>query len=281
MTPRSLTAIAAALHGATWAIRPDTLQEFRAVIAREQRGDARAYELNEPSEATNRVFVRDGVATVEVSGPLFRYANLLTAYCGATSYSEVQHALGIAAHTPNLKAIILAIDSPGGECRGMLDTAAMIYAMRGAVPIVAHVDGMACSAALLLAAACDRVFLDPAAAWGCAGAIIGFDKIDEAEYEARTLTFLSDRSPRKNESVLSEGGASQIQAMINSTGNAYFDALARFRGLDTATVHETFGSGAIFGAAESLAMHIVDGVMVAESLHAQLGSSVASPDVAS
>lgn len=277
MTPRSLSMIAAALHGATWAIRPDTLTEFRAIVRRESAGEARARELDEPSEMTSRVTVRDGVATVAIGGPLFRYANLLTAYCGASSYADVQHALLTAAETPGLTAIVLAIDSPGGECRGMLDTAAMIYAMRGTVPIVAHVDGMACSAALLLAAACDRIYADPAAAIGCAGAILGFDKIDEAEDDARMLSFVSDRSPRKNASVLGDDGASQMQQLINVTGTAYFDALARFRGVDAATVHEAFGLGAVFGASDALARGMIDGVMVAEVLHAQCASSVELP----
>lgn len=277
MTPRSLAMVAASLHGATWAIRPETLQEFRAIVRRAETADARAPELSERAETTDRVTVRDGVATVAIGGPLFRYANLMTAYCGASSYAEVQHALLTAAATPGLKAIVLAIDSPGGECRGLLDTAAMIHAMRGTVPILAHVDGMACSAALLLAAACDRIYVDPAAMIGCAGAIIGFDRVDEADADARMIMFTSDRSPRKNASVLSDDGASQMQQMINVTGNAYFDALARFRGADPATVHDAYGLGAVFGASDALARGMVDAVLVTEALHAQLGSSVELP----
>jgi capsid assembly protease len=277
MTPRSLPMIAAALHGATWAIRPETLEEFRALVRRDVTGESRAPELNEPAETTERVTVRDGVATVAIGGPLFRYANLMTAYCGASSYADVQHALMTAAATPGLKAIVLAIDSPGGECRGMLDTAAMIYGMRGTVPIVAHVDGMACSAALLLAAACDRIIADPAATIGCAGAVIGFDRVGEADEDARTVTFTAARSPRKNASVLSKDGASQMQQLINVTGDAYFAALATYRGVDAATVHEVFGLGAVFGASDAIARGMIDAVMVAEALSTQLVSSVDLP----
>jgi hypothetical protein len=103
--------------------------------------------------------------------------------------------------------------------------------------------------------------------------------VEEAETEARMLTFVSDRSPRKNESALSEGGASQMQQLINVTGAAYFDALARFRGADATTVHETYGLGAVFGAADALARGMIDAVMVADALHAQLGSSVELPPI--
>jgi capsid assembly protease len=273
MTPRSLSMIAAAMHGATWAIRPETLEEFRALVRQERGGESRAPELSEPSEVTDRVTVRDGVATVAITGPMFRYANLMTAYCGASSYAEIQHALLTAKATPGLKAMVLAIDSPGGECKGLLDTAEMIYSMRGTVPIIAHVDGQACSAGLLLAAAADRVFLDPAAAFGCAGAIIGFDRVDEEADAVRTIYFVSDLSPRKNASVLEADGASQIKAMINDTGRAYFAALARFRGLEVTTVHHTYGDGAVFGASDALAREMADGIMVAEALSTQLGSS--------
>jgi capsid assembly protease len=277
MTARPLSMIAAALHGATWAIRPETLQEFRAIVRREQQGESRAAELGEPSPVTDRVTVRDGVATVAITGPLFRYANLMTAYCGATSYADVQHALQVAAATPGLKAIVLAIDSPGGECRGMLDTAEMIYAMRGTVPIVAHVDGQCCSAALALARAADRVYADPAAAVGCAGAIFGFDKVDEAEHDARMVYFIADKSPRKNASVLGEDGQSQMQALINGTGDAYFAALARYAGADPDTVHEAFGLGAVFSAQEALARGMIDGLMLAEQVGTQCAHGLALP----
>ena len=281
MTVRSLSMIAAALHGATWAIRPETLQEFRALVRREQLGESRAAELGEPSAVTDRVTVRDGVATIAIGGPLFRYANLMTAYCGATSYADVQHALLTAAATPGLKAIVLAIDSPGGECRGMLDTAEMIYAMRGTVPIIAHVDGQCCSAALALAVAADRVYADPAAAVGCAGAIFGFDRQDEAEHDARMIYFVADKSPRKNASLLGEDGQSQMQALINGTGDAYFAALARYADADPATVHEAFGLGAVFSASEALSRGMIDGLLLAEQVGTQCANGLALPETQS
>lgn len=268
MTVRSLDMIAAALHGATWAIRPETLEEFRAILRRD--AESRAYELGEPSDRSDRVTVRDGIATVAIGGPLFRYANLLTAYCGASSYADVQHGITTAMQTPGLKALVLAIDSPGGECKGMLDTAEMIYSLRGKVPVIAHVDGQACSAALLLAAAADRIVADPAAVIGCAGAIIGFDKLMEESESQQMVWFTADRSPRKNASVLEPDGASQMQQLINQTGNAYFDALAKYRNVDPTTVHERFGLGAVFAASDALTRGMIDSVSVAESLSTQL-----------
>jgi ClpP class serine protease len=276
MTIRTLPMIAAALRGATWAIRPETLEEFLTVI-REDTREARGYELGEPSDRSDRVTVRDDIATVAIGGPLFRYANLLTAYCGASSYTDIQAAILSAAETPRLKAIVLAIDSPGGECKGLLDTAEMIYSLRGRVPIIAHVDGQACSAALLLAAAADRIVADPAAMIGCAGAIMGFEKCEQEADQERMVWFTSDRSPRKNASVLEPDGASQMQALINGTGTAYFDALARYRGLDPATVHEAFGLGAVFASADALTRRMIDSIAVAEQLSTQLANSTALP----
>ena len=48
--------------------------------------EAVAREIGKEMKNTNAVSIRDGIAVIRVSGPLFRYANLFTKICGATSY---------------------------------------------------------------------------------------------------------------------------------------------------------------------------------------------------
>src|ERR1051325_832231 len=78
----------------SWAILEQSLQEMfeiyktaldRKAIDVEFDPQAVAAKLGRPLDNTRAVAVRDGVAIVPVSGPIFRYANLFTAISGAKS----------------------------------------------------------------------------------------------------------------------------------------------------------------------------------------------------
>lgn len=75
------------LNKTIWAITPEMMGTM-AEIARESRKtpETIAREMGREMKDTNAASIRDGVAVIKVSGPLFRYANLMTRICGATSY---------------------------------------------------------------------------------------------------------------------------------------------------------------------------------------------------
>jgi ClpP class serine protease len=87
--------------------------------------------LGRPVNADGNMTVRDGVATIPVRGPLFRYANLFTMISGATSYETLATDLQQAIDDPKVRGIILMIDSPGGEVNGSAELANMIFDARG------------------------------------------------------------------------------------------------------------------------------------------------------
>ena len=130
-----------------------------AEIARENRKtcDAIAREMGKDMKDTNAASIRDGVAVIKVSGPLFRYANLMTRICGATSYELLAQDFNKAVQNPNIKGILLDIDSPGGEVNGCSELSDMIYQARGTKPIIAYASGACCSGAYWIASACDKI----------------------------------------------------------------------------------------------------------------------------
>ena len=69
-------------------------------------------------DKTGATVIRNGVAVVSVTGPLVRYAGLLSEISGATSYSRVAKDLGEALRSPKVKKIILDINSGGGTVDG-------------------------------------------------------------------------------------------------------------------------------------------------------------------
>ena len=115
-----------------WAITPEMLQTMMS-LARENNKppEAIAREMGKEMKDSNAASVRDGVCVIRLCGPLFRYANLLTKVCGATSYELFAQDFNKALKDPNIKAIVLDIDSPGGEVNGCSEVADIIYKTRG------------------------------------------------------------------------------------------------------------------------------------------------------
>ena len=69
-----------ALFNTPWAITEEGLETLLVVAARENLDpEAVAAQLGRKLENARSVTVRDGVATIEVVGPMFRYADFFTA----------------------------------------------------------------------------------------------------------------------------------------------------------------------------------------------------------
>lgn len=153
-----------------WAITPEMLQTMMTIARQNNKSpEAVASQLGKEMKNTNAVSVRDGVAVIRVTGPLFRYANLFTRICGATSYELLAQDFNKALNDPNISAILFDVDSPGGEVNGCSELANMIYNARGKKPIIAYASGSCCSGAYWIASACDKIMAADTAILGSIG----------------------------------------------------------------------------------------------------------------
>jgi ClpP class serine protease len=59
--------------------------------------------------------IYDGVAIIPIHGMLTKSANFFSSFFGMTSYEDIGDAVGVALEDPEVKSILLDIDSPGGE----------------------------------------------------------------------------------------------------------------------------------------------------------------------
>ena len=155
-----------------WAITQPVLETILEIAEREnEKPEAVAARLGKELQNTHTVTERDGVAIIPVTGPLFRYANLFTAISGATSYEMLAQDFTVALDNPDINAIILNIDSPGGEVNGCAELANMIFAARGKKPIIAYASGDAASGAYWIASAADQVVASETSGLGSIGVV--------------------------------------------------------------------------------------------------------------
>lgn len=261
------TAIQAVLAH-SWAITPEAMETIVTVAERESEfsGNLQALEakLGRPLGNTMTATVRDGVAIIPVEGPLFRRANLMTEFSGATSYDVLARDFSQALADPSVQDILLHISSPGGEVEGASELAAMIANARGKKKIYAYIGGTGASAAYWIASAADRIVAADTAIVGSIGVMAGYT-VKDAKPGEKSYRFISSQSPLKNASPDSDAGASRIQANIDALAQVFIDTVARNRNKNPEDAVEWSGQGAVFVAAEAMQMGLIDEIGTFES----------------
>lgn len=217
---------------------------------------------------------RNGVAIIPVSGPLVRHADIFDEISGATSYESIRRDLQVALEDPAVKSIVFSIHSPGGEVTSCGELSAAIYEARGQKPIVAYVDGLACSAAYWIASACDRIVTAPTGELGSIGCMLAWLD-DRAALEAagvKEIRFVSSQSPHKNLDPASDVGQQKYQQLVDDLAAVFVADVARNRGVDEATVLESYGKGGVLVGAHAVEAGLADELGNFEALLAELAS---------
>jgi signal peptide peptidase SppA len=195
--------------------------------------------------------------------------------CG-TSYAEITNNLLDALADDAVKAIVLHVDSPGGECAGCAELGDLIYAARGEKPLVAILDAHGCSAAYWLASACDMVTVPAAGYSGSIGAIqLHFDitkMLDQAGIVVTTIQFGDEKADGYPTTKLTDPALARMQADIDMIGEDFVAAIARNRGLSPDKVRAT--QARAFLGANGVTAGLVDAVMSPTEAFAELMASL-------
>lgn len=230
-----------------WLITDEGLQQILAIAQRAHEPNFLQTERGEPLENTRTVDIRDGVAIVPITGPIFRYANIFTEISGATSTEILARDIRAAIENPAVRAIVLEINSPGGVAAGINELADMIYEARDRKRVIAYGDGTVASAAYWLASAADEIVVDATAVGGSIGARMTIVDVSgrDAKAGVRTYDIVSSQSPDKALDVTQDAGRAKIQKIVDDLAHVFVQAVARNRGVDAATVLANYGQGGL------------------------------------
>jgi signal peptide peptidase SppA len=187
--------------------------------------------------------VDGGVAVIPVVGTLVNKTSGMEAMSGMTSYASIGAQLEQALADPRVSAILLDVDSPGGECAGMLELAERIYAARSVKPIHAVANPMAASAAYALAAAASHITAPAVSAVGSIG-VITFHRDESKANEARGVKVTAihagarkaDGSPH---APLSDDARAALQSRADGIYELFVDHVAKSRGMKASAVRST------------------------------------------
>jgi signal peptide peptidase SppA len=272
---RSLPFLAQRMFNTPLAIAPDKVEVIVAALA-ERFGISTMFRVNgqavAPGEldwyAEDPLDVRpyeviDGVAVVPVLGTLVQKSGYLQPYSGMTGYDGIRANLSLALDDESVRAILLDIDSNGGEVAGLFDLADAIYHARGRKPIVASLSEVAYSAAYALASAADFISVPRTGGTGSVGVVcahVDFSKALGNEGIAVTLIHYGARKVDGNEfNPLSSEARTRIQASVDEMGELFVNTVARNRRMTPAAVRDT--EAGLFCGAAGVEIGFADAVM--------------------
>ena len=236
-----------------WAIEPKAME----ALCSSDFGDPAWKESNEPNHKNN-VDIRNGIAVMHIDGTLTYRSSFWKAFFGVDTYNSIGNAFDELIANDSVKGIVLSIDSPGGEIKGVSDLADHIFAARGTKPcgIVAHSAATMCSAAYWIASACENIVASSVAQVGSIGVmgILGGN-------EDKSVTYLrSNLSPNKNLDPNTPEGRSAIEKNLDAMAKVFVEALAKNRNSDFDSVLERYGQGKVFVGQEALEAGMVDAI---------------------
>jgi signal peptide peptidase SppA len=191
------------------------------------------------------------IAVISVFGIIAQHAAQVDDISGpgGTSTERVTRSFRSAINDPSVKAIVLHIDSPGGNVHGVQALFDEIISARGNKPIVAQVNSLAASAAYWIACACDEIVVTPGGQVGSIG-VYGLhrDVSKAADAMGVKFTFISAGKYKvegNQYEPLSDEAHQALQEQIDAYYADFTGGVAQGRGVKQADVVNGFGEGRV------------------------------------
>lgn len=226
-------------------------------------------------ERTERGYrVNEGVAVISAMGGLVHRTRLEADSSLLIGYNDLAADMEDALAQPEVHAIALVLDSPGGEVSGAFELADRIYAARGRKPIVAVADGMAASAAYLAASAADEVVLTTTSYVGSIGVVmrhVDYSRALANEGINVSHIFAGEHKVDGNPyEPLPTSVREHLQADIEGLYQMFVQAVARHRGMEEQAVRDT--RAAVYRGVAGVAARLADRIGTADAVISDLSA---------
>jgi signal peptide peptidase SppA len=272
--PFDLPHVASRVYGTPLLIARPKLDVILSVLTPRLQGEPLAATGNAPAAHSGLRITEDGIAVLPVTGTLVRRASGLNAQSGLCSYHDIQNMAEDAFTNPEAKAVLLEIDSCGGEAGGVFDLADNLRGMADVTgkPLWAVADEAALSAAYAIACAADRIVVPRTGEVGSIGVVALH--VDESGADAQvglafTYIYAGEHKVDANpHEPLSKDVRGRLQADVDALYADFVSLAARMRDLDEVGVRGT--EARVFRGREAVAAGLADQVGNFQQAHAQL-----------
>ena len=208
-------------------------------------------------EDPNYLLAKAGhVGIVSVKGPLLNSDNPILAFFGVSTYPAIRRAVVAAAKDPEIKSILLDVDSGGGAVSGVADTADLISRVDSKVkPVHTFASGTMASAAYWLGVSGRTRAATQTSEVGSIGVLmVHFDRSKQLEQDGVKATVIRSGKYKAMENPfepLSKDAKEQLQAHVDAAYQVFGDHVASRLGMSFAEMDRKVGQGRVFFGAQA------------------------------
>jgi capsid assembly protease len=233
-----------------WAIEQDKFLAIRHLLKLRASGDRVSdEEIKAVMQAAERPVSRTAgsIAVLQLFGTISHRANMFSEASGGTSTQAFGKAFAQVVGDPNVTAVIIEADSPGGGVSGLSELADQIYKARGSKPIIGVANTKALSAAYWLLSQVDEVVMAPIAEVGSIGVFLWLEnwaKNYEMEgIQPEIIRYGEHKAEANDWEPLTDESRAYLQSQVNTVGEMFVKAVSRGRGVSADVVRADFGQG--------------------------------------
>lgn len=276
---------------APWAITPDMYEVIRDVYDRrvvqgerlsteEIKGLIGVYDDEDDDRPTPpkpgkpyRMYGR--IAEVPLIGVMSKRMNLFMQISGGTSTELARAAVKQAEADPEVDAILLHVDSPGGAVDGTQELAQAAFQARKKKPVYTFADGLMASGGMWVGAAGQKIYLSSgtanAGSIGVVASHVDRSKLDESMGIKRTEIVAGKYKRIVSENTpLSKDGREWLQDRVNTIYSVFVSDIAAFREVSVEKVLSEMAEGQIFIGQEAVDVGLADGIKSFEEVIEEL-----------
>jgi signal peptide peptidase SppA len=278
-----------------WAITEEALLGIREIVSLRVQGidltdDQKRERIGATSYAARKPMgygVPQGggnatvVAVLPLYGVIIPKASLFSDVSGASSVEGFRRMFREALNDRDVSAIVIDVDSPGGQTDLITELCAEIRDARGEKPIVAVANTLCCSAAYWIASQADEVVGTPSAKVGSIGVFCVHDDISAMQEKAGVKTTLIYAGTHKVDGnpfePLSDTARKDIQARVDAAYDLFVADIAAGRGVDESKIRSGYGEGRVLDAKAALSEGMIDRLDTLEATVRRVAGETATP----
>jgi signal peptide peptidase SppA len=256
-----------------WLIDADRFAAIAEILATFTPLEAASFGAVEKTPAAKG---NKSIAIVRINGVMMKGSTWF-----GTSTIAARQQLRAASQDPEVSAILLAIDSPGGQVAGTSDLAAEVRAANKIKPVWSHIDDTGASAAYWVASQSARILAnDPNADVGSIGTMQVVTDASGAAEKAGIKTIVIKTGPLKGIGVMgapvTDAQISHLQDLANKTQANFEGAVAKGRGMSAKQI-QAVNHGGVLKAPDALNAGLIDGIQPIAKTLGELSAAAAKP----
>jgi signal peptide peptidase SppA len=280
--------ILSAVYGNLWAMHPERFEAMCAFLEVKASGELPAIDVQATIHAAAEVQAARAKATNAASsgtvailplyGVIMQRGNMMGDISGprGTSVEQFKGQFRQMVNDPNVKAIVIDVDSPGGTVAAVDElTSEMFSARSKGKRVIAVSNCLMASAAYFIASAANEIVASPSSQTGSIGVYAALRDdtglLEKNGIKYTVVTHGENKALGDPRTPTTQAAIDQLQELVTAAGNAFDQAVARNRGISMKQVRDAFGQGKTFTAQQAKAIGMVDRVASFDDVLAELG----------